>query len=76
MSESLYHLSQDGKAFAAIEKITVSDTDPLSDSRFRIKILGRLNVADVAFIDPSTRDGELWIVALHLMTPSGAVRSE
>jgi hypothetical protein len=33
-----------------------------------------LNGADVEFIDPSANDGEYGIVAVHLTTPSGAVR--
>jgi hypothetical protein len=34
------HPAQDGKAIAAIEKITISDTDHLSDSWFKTEILG------------------------------------
>ena len=67
------HPSQDGKAVAAIEKITIADTDHLSDSWFKTEILGGLNGADIEFIDPSANDGEYGIVAVHLMTPSGSV---
>ena len=67
------HPSQDGKAVAAIEKITIADTDHLSDSWFKTEILGGLNGADVEFIDPSANDGEYGIVAVHLKTPSGSV---
>jgi hypothetical protein len=68
------HPSQDGKAVAAIEKITIADTDHLSDSWFKTEILGGLNGADVEFVDPSANDGEYGIVAVHLTTPSGVVR--
>jgi hypothetical protein len=67
------HPSQDGKAVAAIEKITIADTDLLLDSWFKTEILGGLNGADIEFIDPSTNDGEYGIVAVHLTTPIGSV---
>jgi hypothetical protein len=70
----LDHPSQDGKAVAAIEKITIADTDQLGDSWFKTEILDGLNGADIEFIDPSTNDGEHGIVAVHLTTPSGLVR--
>jgi hypothetical protein len=68
------HPSQDGKAVAAIEKITIADTDHLADSWIKTEILGGLNVADVEFVDPSANDGEFGIVAVHLVTPNGVVR--
>ncbi len=67
------HSSQDGKAVAAIEKITIADSDQLSDSWFKTEILAGLNGTDLEFIDPSTNDGESGIVAVHLMTPAGSV---
>jgi hypothetical protein len=68
------HPSQDGKAVAAIEKITIAVTDHLSDSWFESEILCGLNGADVEFVDPSANDGECGIVGVHLTTPSGVVR--
>ena len=68
------HPSQDGKAVAAIEKITIADSDQLSDSWFKTEILAGLNGTDLEFVDPSTNDGESGIVAVHLTTPSGVVR--
>ena len=68
------HPSQDGKAVAAIEKITISDSDQLSDSWFKSEILAGLDGTAIEFIDPSTNDGEYGIVAVHLMTHSGLVR--
>mgnify|MGYP000096933184 FL=1 len=68
------HPSQDGKAVAAIEKITIADTDHLSDSWFKTEIMDGLKGAGLEFIDPSTNDGEYGIVAVDLMTPSGVVR--
>jgi hypothetical protein len=67
------HPSQDGKAVAAIEKITIADTGHLSESWFKTEILDGLNGADVEFIDPSTNDGEYGIVSVHLTTPTGSV---
>ncbi len=67
------HPSQDGKAVAAIEKITIADTDHLADSWFKTEILNGLNGADVEFIDPSSNDGDYGIVAVHLSTPAGSV---
>jgi hypothetical protein len=67
------HPSQDGKAVAAIEKITIADYDQLSDSWFKTEILAGLNGTDLEFIDPSTNEGESWIVAVHLLTPTGSV---
>ena len=67
------HPSQDGKAVAAIEKITIADTDHLSDSWFKTEILGGLNGADVEFVDPSANDGEYGIVAVQLTTPTRSV---
>jgi hypothetical protein len=68
------HPSQDGKAVAAIEKITIADSDQLSDSWFKTEILAGLNGTDLEFIDPATNDGESGIVAVHLVTPGGVVR--
>jgi hypothetical protein len=62
------------KAVAAIEKITIADTEQLSDSWFKTEILDGLNGTDIEFIDPSTNEGESGIVAVHLMTPSGVIR--
>jgi hypothetical protein len=59
---------------AAIEKITIADTDHLSESWFKTEILDGLNGADIEFIDRSTNDGESGIVAVHLVTPGGVVR--
>ena len=67
------HPSQDGKAVAAIEKITIADTDHLSDSWFKTEILGGLNGADVEFLDPSANGGEYGIIAVQLTTPTGSV---
>ena len=68
------HPSQDGKAVAAIEKITISDSDQLSDSWFKTEIMDGLNGANIEFIDPSVNDGEYGIVAVDLITPNGVVR--
>jgi hypothetical protein len=64
------HPSQDGKAVAAIEKITIADKDHLADSWFKTEILGGLNGATIDFVDPSTNEGESGIVAVHLTTPT------
>jgi hypothetical protein len=68
------HPSQDGKAVAAIEVITIAGTDHLSDSWFKLEILGGLNSGDVEFIEPTLNDGEYGIVTVYLNTPSGVVQ--
>ena len=67
------HPSQDGKVVAAIEKITIADTDHLSDSWLKTEILGGLNGADVEFVDPSANDGVYRIVAVQPPTPAGSI---
>jgi hypothetical protein len=67
------HPSQDGKAVAAIEKITITDTGHQADFWFKAEILDGLTGADIKFIDPSTNDGEYGIVAVHLTTLTGSV---
>jgi hypothetical protein len=57
------HPSQGCKAVAAIEKITIADSDQLSDSCFKAEILAGLNGTELDFIDPTTNDGESGIVA-------------
>ena len=52
------HPSQDGKAFAAIEKITIADTEQFPDPGFKSEILASLNGTDIEFIDPSTNESE------------------
>ena len=68
-----YHPSQDGKAVVAIEKITIADTDQLSNFWFKTEILGGLNGTDVEFVDPSANYGEYGIVVVHLTTPAESV---
>jgi hypothetical protein len=70
------HPSQDGKAVAAIAKVTIADTAQLSDSGFKTEILDGLNGTDIESIDPSAYDYDYdyGIFAVHLVTPSGVVR--
>jgi hypothetical protein len=68
------HPSQDGKAVAAVEKITIAETEQLSDTWFKTEILDGLNDTAIEFIDSSNNEGESGIVSVHLMTPSGVVR--
>ncbi len=67
------HPSQNGKAKAVSRKISIADTDHLSDSWFKTQILGGLNGADIEFIDPSNNESEYGIVAVQLTTPTRAV---
>jgi hypothetical protein len=46
-SKELYHPPQYGKAFVAIEKITIADTDHLADSWIKAEILSALIGVDV-----------------------------
>ena len=57
-----------------MDNIRITDTDHLSYSLFKIEILGGLNCAIVEFMDISANDGECGNVAVHLMSPRGAVR--
>jgi hypothetical protein len=68
------HPSQDGKAVASIEKITIADKGELSESWFKDEILAGLAGTSIEWTDPSTNEGENGIVAVHLKTPSGVVR--
>ena len=68
------HPSQDGKAVASIEKITIADKGELSQSWFKDEILAGLAGTSIEWTDPSTNEGENGIVAVHLKTPTGVVR--
>jgi hypothetical protein len=46
------YLSQDGKAIAGIVKITIADTEQLSDSWVKAQTLDGLDGTDIGFIDP------------------------
>jgi hypothetical protein len=67
------HPSKDGSTVSKIEKIVISDKDQLSDSWFKSEILGALENVSIDWVDPSTQDGEIGIVSVHLSTPSGSV---
>ena len=67
------HPSQDGKAVASIEKITIADKSELSESWFKDEILAGLAGTSIEWTDPSTNEGENGIVAVHLKTPTGVV---
>lgn len=57
-----------------IEKITITGTDQLSDSWFKMDTFGGSNSIHFKFVDPSAHDDECGIVANHLTIPSGVVR--
>ncbi len=67
------HPSQDGKAVASIEKITIADKGELSESWFKEEILAGLAGTSIEWTDPSTNEGENGIVAVHLKTPAGVI---
>ena len=67
------HPSQDGKAVASIEKITIADKDQLAESWFKAEILAGLAGTSIEWTDPSSNDGENGIVAVHLKTATGVV---
>ena len=72
-TDTIWGIGCDVRQVAAIEKITIADTDHLADSWFKTEILDGLKGADIEFIDPSTNDGEYGIVSVHLTTPTGSV---
>ena len=59
------HILQVEKAVAGIKKITIADTEHLSDSWFKTQILNELNGTYIEFIDPSTNESESGLVAVH-----------
>jgi hypothetical protein len=59
------YLSQDGKAIAGIVKITIPDTEQLSDSWVKAQTLDGLDGTEIGFIDPQTNEGESRIVVVH-----------
>jgi hypothetical protein len=67
------HPSQDGKAVASIEKITIADKDQLAESWFKEEILAALSGTSIEWTDPASSDGENGIVSVHLKTPTGVV---
>jgi hypothetical protein len=67
------HPSQDGKAVASIEKITIADKDQLAESWFKEEILAALSGTSIEWTDPASNDGENGIVSVHLKTPTGVV---
>ena len=67
------HPSQDGKAVASIEKITIADKDQLAESWFKDEILAGLAGTSIEWTDPSANEGENGIVSVHLKTPTGVV---
>jgi hypothetical protein len=67
------HPSQDGSPLAEIEKIVIADKDQLADSWFKDEILAALGDVVIEWVDPATNDDQSGIVAVHLMTPNGAV---
>jgi hypothetical protein len=67
------HPSQDGKAVASIEKITIADKGELSESWFKDEIFAGLAGTSIEWTDPSSNEGENGIVAVHLKTPTGVV---
>jgi hypothetical protein len=67
------HPSKDGSAVARIEKIVISDSDQLEDSWFRKEIIDSLNTIKLELVDPSSQDGEIGIVSVHLIVKSDLV---
>jgi Glyoxalase-like domain len=67
------HPSQDGTAFAEIEKIVIADEDQLADSWFKDEILASLGDVDIEWVSPESNDGQSGIVAVQLSTPAGVV---
>jgi hypothetical protein len=68
------HPSQDGKAVASIEKITIADKGELSESWFKDEILAGLAGTFIQRTDPLANNGENGIIVVHIKTPRGVVR--
>ena len=67
------HPSQDGIAFAEIEKIEISAANRLEDSWFKEEILESLGDIEIVWVDSKLADMQSGIIAVHLTTPSGIV---
>lgn len=67
------HPSSDGLTSAEITKITIADTDELSDSWFKEEILNSLGSIEIEWVNPSANDGQSGIVSVELATPAGKV---
>ena len=68
------HPSKDGATVSKIAKIVLSDKNELSDSWFKDEILGALGSVLLEWIDPINQEGEIGIIAVHVLTPQGEVR--
>ncbi len=66
------HPSQDGRPYAAIEKIVIGDQNQLADSWFKDEILASLGDVKIEWHPLPTFD-ESGIISVHLTTPNGPV---
>ncbi len=67
------HPSKDGSAVAKIAEIVISDTDQLEDSWFREEIVNSLDSIRLEIVDPSDYDGEIGIVAIHMVVNGDSI---
>ncbi len=67
------HPSKDGSAVAKIAEIVISDTDQLEDSWFREEIVNSLDSIRLEIVDPSDYDGEIGIVAIHMVVNGNSI---
>ena len=67
------HPSKDGNAVAKIAEIVISDTDQLEDSWFREEIVNSLDSIRLELVDPSDYDGEIGIVAIHMVVNGDSI---
>ncbi len=67
------HPSKDGSTVSKIEKIVISDKDQLADSWFREEIVNSLDSIRLELVDPSDYDGEIGIVAIHMVVNGNSI---
>jgi hypothetical protein len=67
------HPSQDGLPQAEIKKIVIADKEQLADSWFKEDIMGSLNGIQIEWVDVSSHEGQLGIIALQLKTAKSII---
>jgi hypothetical protein len=67
------HPSKDGVPVTKIEKITIADTDQLSESWFKNEIISGLGDVQIEWVNSLINDGLNGIVSVVLKSPSGSV---
>jgi hypothetical protein len=68
------HPSTDGKAVAEIVKIEIAGDEGTIEEWLGSDLSKAFDGVEIEWVDPAINDGQTGLVAVHLSTPSGAVR--